>query len=55
MIESIPLSWLFAAIALWFLIQALRPNSDAATRSRVSHLAHAVMACVMSAMLWPAG
>ncbi|GAA5178946.1 hypothetical protein GCM10023322_07350 [Rugosimonospora acidiphila] len=54
MIESVPLSWLFAAIGLWFGVQAVRPNSNAATRSRVSHLAHAVMACVMSAMLWPA-
>jgi hypothetical protein len=54
MLESVPLSWLSAGIALWFLLQGLRPNPGATTRSRISHLAHAVMAGVMSAMLWPA-
>ena len=58
MIESAPLSWMFAGIGLWFLIHGLRPGSrDAApgATDRFSHLAHAAMAVVMSAMLWPMG
>jgi hypothetical protein len=53
MIESVPLSWLFAVMGLWFLLQGVRPNAGVTARSRVSHLAHAAMAAVMSAMLWP--
>jgi hypothetical protein len=53
MIESVPLSWLFAVMGVWFVIQALRPTPGVAARSRVTHLSHAVMAGVMSAMTWP--
>lgn len=62
MIESIPLRWILilvlAGSGLWFLFRGARPgHSDAApaTTDRISHLAHAVMAAVMVAMMWLMG
>jgi len=58
MIESVPLSWMFAGTGVWFLLRGLRPGSgDSAPglTDRISNLAHAVMAEVMAAMLWPMG
>ena len=62
MIESVPLSWMLilvlAGTGLWFVFRGVRPGSgDAALgpTDRISHLAHAVMAAVMAAMLWPMG
>jgi hypothetical protein len=59
MIESVPLSWtlilLLAGVGLWFLFRGVRPGSGTGTTERISHLAHAAMAAVMAAMLWPMG
>ena len=62
MIESVPLSWILilvlAGTGLWFLFRGVRPGSGDATpklTDRISHLAHAVMAAVMAAMIWPTG
>lgn len=57
MIESVPLSWTlvvaFTATGVWFVVRGLRPRSRGA--DRVSHLAHALMAAAMVAMVWPMG
>ena len=57
MIESVPLSWTLVAVlagtGLWFLFRGLRAGSGAA--ERITQLAHALMAAVMAAMIWPMG
>jgi predicted RNase H-like nuclease len=63
MLHSNLLTWTLlpalALAALWFLSRGLRPASGAgASRDErlshlVSHVAHAVMAAAMMAMLWP--
>ncbi|MFD1545271.1 hypothetical protein [Nonomuraea guangzhouensis] len=57
MIESIPIRWvlalLLAGTALWFLSRSARPGSGGG--ERISHLAHALMAATMIAMIWPMG
>ncbi|MEV4754069.1 hypothetical protein AB0J86_03000 [Micromonospora sp. NPDC049559] len=58
MFQSVPLSWLFAGMGVWFLFHGLRPASGTVAprpADRTSHLAHAAMAGVMAAMLWPMG
>jgi hypothetical protein len=62
MMESVPLRWtlilVLAGTGLWFLFRGVRPGAgDAAPgpTDRISHLAHAVMAAVMAAMIWPMG
>ena len=53
MIESVPLSVLFAAMGLWFVYRGARRGTGLA--ERVTHVAHAVMAAAMTAMCWPMG
>jgi hypothetical protein len=62
MIESVLLRWililLLAGTGGWFLFRGVRPGPGAAApgpTDRISHLAHAVMAAVMAAMIWPMG
>jgi hypothetical protein len=58
MIESTPLSFVFAAMGVWFLYRGVRPGSGEAApgpAERVSHVAHALMAAAMVAMCWPMG
>jgi hypothetical protein len=62
MIESTPLRWtLILALTgtgLWFVFRGVRPGSgDTApgAADRISHLAHALMAAAMAAMIWPMG
>lgn len=55
MIESTTLSWILVLALLptggWFLVRGVRPGPTRA--DRISHLAHALMAATMAAMLWP--
>ena len=56
MIESVPLSVVFAVMGLWFLYRGVRRRSGGVApgfAERVSHLAHALMAATMVAMCWP--
>jgi hypothetical protein len=62
MTESMPLRWLlvlvFAGTGGWFLFCSVRPGSDGTApgvTDRISHLAHALMAATMVAMMWPMG
>ncbi len=57
MIESTPLRWtlilVLAGTGVWFAFRGVRPGSGGA--ERISHLAHALMAATMAAMIWPMG
>jgi hypothetical protein len=60
MIESVPLRWILilvlAGTGLWFLFRGVRPGAGGASLGavdRISHLAHALMAAAMLAMIWP--
>ena len=62
MIESIPFRWILLLMltgaALWFLFRGAQPVAGGAPPSRtdrISHLAHALMAVAMAAMIWPMG
>ena len=60
MIGSTPLRWtlilVLAGSGLWFLFRGVRPGSGGAAPAatdRINHLAHALMAMAMAAMIWP--
>ncbi|WP_162641876.1 hypothetical protein [Streptosporangium sp. 'caverna'] len=58
MIESVPLSFVFAVMSLWFLYRGVRRGSGGASpglAERISHLAHVLMAATMVAMCRPMG
>ncbi|GIH52066.1 hypothetical protein SAMN05421833_13830 [Microbispora rosea] len=61
MIESTPLRWtlilVLAGTGVWFVFRGVRPGSGGAVpgAERISHLAHALMAAMMAAMIWPMG
>jgi hypothetical protein len=62
MIESAGLKWILtlvvAGTGLWFLFRGVRPSSAGAApgaADRISHVAHALMAAAMAAMMWPMG
>jgi hypothetical protein len=47
-----------AGTGLWFLFRGVRPGTGGASLAvtdRISHLAHALMAAAMLAMIWPMG
>lgn len=62
MIESMPLRLMlvlvFAGAGGWFLFRSVRSGPGGAApdgTDRISHLAHALMAVTMAAMIWPVG
>ncbi len=62
MIESTPLRWtlifVLAGTGVWFVFRGVRPGPDGTVpgaADRISHLAHALMAAMMAAMIWPMG
>jgi hypothetical protein len=62
MIESETLRWIhipaLVGTGVWFLFRGARPGSGGAApgaTDRISHLAHAVMAAAMAAMIWTMG
>jgi hypothetical protein len=62
MMEPMPLRWtlilVLAGTGVWFLLRGLRPGSGGTApgaADRTSHLAHALMAAAMVAMIWPMG